>query len=118
MYEADQVVLVSGEIEEITVPTPSGTGQDIARCVKCKVPVWSNYNMGGPLRKLINFIRVGTLDEPDELRPDVHIYTRSKQPWVILPEDDLRFEVFYDMSETWSTNSLKRLKALKEKAGI
>lgn len=118
LYEADRVTLLSGEIEEIIVPTPGGTGQDITRCAKCKIAVWSNYNMGGALRKYVNFIRVGTLDDPDQLPPDVHIYTCSKQPWVILPENDRRFDEFYDMQETWSPNSLKRLTTLKEAAGI
>lgn len=117
LIEADQVEVLSGETEEITVPTPSGTGQDITRCAKCKVAVWSVYNMGG-LRKHLNFIRVGTLDNPDEFPPDVHIFTKSKQPWVILPEGDRRVDVFYNFRETWSPNSLDRLKTVEEKAGI
>ena len=47
MIEANRVTLLSGKIEEIIVPTPGGTGQDIARCASCKVAVWSNYNLGG-----------------------------------------------------------------------
>ena len=74
LFEADRVELISGEVEDVTVPTPSGTGQIITRCSKCKVAVWSNYNMGG-LRERIRFIRVGTLDDPDQLPPDVHIFT-------------------------------------------
>ena len=117
LYEADLVTVLSGEIEEITVPTPSGTGQDIARCAACKVAVWSNYNMGGPLRKFIRFIRVGTLDEPDQLPPDVHIYTCSKQPWVSLPNGDPTADEFYDIKSTWSEGSLVRLDKLKRLAG-
>ena len=118
LYEADQVTLISGDVEEITVPTPSGTGQDITRCAKCKVAVWSNYNMGGALRKFINFIRVGTLDDPDQLPPDVHIFTCSKQPWVILPKNDRHVDEFYDMKETWSPKSWERLEKLKVAAGV
>ena len=118
LVEANQVTLVSGEVEEILVPTPGGTGQDIARCVKCKVAVWSNYNFGGPLRKFIRFIRVGTLDDPDQMPPDIHIYTCSKQPWMIIPENDQRVDEFYDVQETWSLKSLKRLTMLKETTGI
>lgn len=117
LFEADRVKLKSGELEEITVPTPSGTGQDIARCAKCKVAVWSNYNMGG-LRKHIRFIRVGTLDAPDEFPPDVHIFTGSKQPWVILPKKDRSVEVFYDFKETWSPESMDRLAKIEDSAGI
>lgn len=116
LFEADEVTLVSGSIEEISVPTPSGTGQDISRCSKCKVAVWSNYNMGG-LRKYIRFVRVGTLDDPDQFPPDVHIYTMSKQPWVILPEKDRKAEKFYRFSDTWSAESLDRLKKIEAQAG-
>lgn len=117
LYEADRVRLIEGTVEETSVPTPSGTGQDITRCKKCKVAIWSNYNMGG-LRKHIRFIRVGTLDDPDQFPPDVHIYTSSKQPWVTLPENDPRVERFYEFSTTWSPASLKRLSEIEEYAGI
>lgn len=117
LFEADRVELVSGDIEEIMVPTPSGTGQTITRCCKCKVAVWSNYNMGG-LREYIRFIRVGTLDTPDQFPPDVHIYTCSKQPWVILPKDDQRVDGFYNFKETWSPESMKRLATIEDTAGI
>tara|TARA_R110002049_G_scaffold105730_4_gene252615 strand:+ start:4416 stop:4928 length:513 start_codon:yes stop_codon:yes gene_type:complete len=119
LFEADRVQLISGEgeVEEITVPTPGGTGQIITRCSKCKVAVWSIYNMGG-LRERIRFIRVGTLDDPDQFPPDVHIYTCSKQPWVILPREDQSAEVFYNFKETWSPESMERLAKIKQSAGI
>ncbi len=117
LFEAKAVILISGEVEEITVPTPSGTGQDITRCAKCKVAIWSNYNMGG-LRKHIRFIRVGTLDDPDQLPPDIHIFTASKQPWVILPKEDRSVEVFYKFKETWSPQSMERLAEIENSAGI
>ena len=118
LFETDRVELISGEVEEITVPTPGGTGQDITRCTKCKVAVWSNYNFGGALRKFVRFVRVGTLDDPDQMPPDVHIYTCSKQPWVILPTEDRRTDEFYDMKEIWSPESMKRLEKLKKSAGV
>ncbi len=117
LFEADRVELVSGEVEEVTVPTPSGTGQIITRCCKCKVAVWSNYNMGG-LRERIRFIRVGTLDDPDQFAPDVHIYTCSKQPWVILPKEDRRVEVFYKFEEVWSPESMERRAKIVDAAGV
>ena len=117
LIEADRVVLLSGNVEELTIPSPSGQGQTIARCPKCRVAVWSNYYMGG-LKERIRFIRVGSLDNPDLLPPDVHIFTSSKQPWVILPPADKSVEVFYDVDATWSPDSLKRLDALDAEAGI
>jgi hypothetical protein len=43
--------------------------------------MWSEYG-GIALR----FVRVGTLDDPAAIPPGVHIYVRSKLPWVTLPE--------------------------------
>ena len=117
LFETERVRLISGEVETLLVPTPSGTGQDITRCRKCKTAVWSNYNLGG-LRKHVRFIRVGTLDQPDRFPPDIHIYTCSKQPWVLLPKADRRVDVFYKINETWTPESLKRLAMIEESAGI
>ena len=71
--------------------------------------------MGG-LRDYIQFIRVGTLDNPDQMPPDVHIYTTTKQPWVILPQGDYVVDEFYDVEETYSPESLERRSALLEAA--
>ena len=117
LIEADRVELLSGEVEELAIPSPSGQGQTIARCPKCRVAVWSNYYMGG-LRERIRFIRVGSLDNPDQLPPDVHIFTASKQPWVILPPDDQAVEVFYDVDTTWSKDSLTRLDSIEKAAAL
>lgn len=111
LFEADYVELLQGDVSEITVPSPSGKGQKIARCPKCKVAVWSNYYMGG-IKDLVRFIRVGTLDAPERLPPDIHIYTKSKQPWVILQPDDLAVDEFYDIEKIWTNESFERRKAL------
>src|ERR1700731_2424506 len=84
MIESDRVRLLEGDVEEIDTPSRSGKGQGISRCPRCKVAVWSNYGGAGDA---IRFVRVGTLDEPTSLPPDIHIYTASKQPWLELPAD-------------------------------
>ncbi|KCZ94055.1 GFA family protein [Hyphomonas johnsonii] len=117
LIEADRVQLVQGEVEELTVGSPSGKGQIIARCPRCRIAVWSNYHMSG-LRERIRFIRVGTLDNPDLMPPDVHIFTTAKQPWVQIPESDRRVDIYYDYEETWSPDSLDRRAALFDAAGI
>jgi hypothetical protein len=67
-----------------------------------------------PLRRrsAAELVRVGTLDEPAALPPNVHIYTRSKLPWVTLPPDVLVFEVYYDSKKLWPAESLARRKAI------
>lgn len=113
LVEADRVKLLEGEITEITVPSPSGKNQRIARCPKCQVAVWSFYLvMHGGIGDLVCFVRAGTLDEPGAIPPDVHIFTSSKQPWVVLPPGATAVEEFYATKEVWSADSLERRAAL------
>jgi hypothetical protein len=110
VIEADRVLVTSGEPELVVTPSHSGKGQKIRRCPQCKVAVWSHYAGAG---EKIDFIRVGTLDEPDRLPPDVHIFTASKQPWVVLPEGARAFAEFYDPKEVWSDEMRARRAAAK-----
>ena len=100
--------VLSGQTALLGVPTDSGKPHDIARCQACGTAVWSHY--GG--FQALSFVRVGTLDEPSELPPNVHIYTRSKLPWVALPADVPAFEAYYDSKKLWPAESLERRKAL------
>jgi len=115
LFDASQVHILSGTVDEITTPSPSGKGQKITRCSKCKVALWSSYFMGG-IKDLMRFIRVGTLDNPDQFPPDVHIYTVSKQPWVNLAPNALVFEKFYDFEKIWTRVNNERRKYLLAKA--
>ncbi len=105
-------VVISGE-QPILVDTPSesGNGQKIARCPECQMAVWSHYRGFG---ESVSFIRVGTLDDTTQTPPDVHIYVKSKQPWFQLPANAPNFEKFYDVKQTWSDESMLRLKKLRE----
>ncbi|HEY9566855.1 MAG TPA: GFA family protein [Thalassobaculum sp.] len=109
MIEAGRVELLHGTPEIVLTPSESGQGQRIARCPNCRVAVWSHYAGSGPK---ISFVRVGTLDEPDRLPPDVHIFTASKQAWVVLPPDTTAFAEFYPRNELWPADSLARREAL------
>jgi hypothetical protein len=110
LIEADRVVLLQGEPEIVTIPTPSGKGQKIARCPHCRIALWSNYAGAGDA---VRFVRVGTLDQPDLLPPDIHIYTVSKQPWVILPPGVPAVPEYYSSKQYWPAESLARRAALK-----
>ena len=113
LVEADRVHLLQGHVVDVEVPSPSGANQRIARCPNCQVAVWSYYLvMFGGIGELVRFIRVGTLDDPSRLQPDVHIFTESKQPWVTLPQDALVVEEYYVTEEVWSKKSLERRAAL------
>ena len=107
LYEAELIELTEGEVQNITVPSPSGKGQIIARCPTCKVAVWSNYHFGG-MRERVRFLRVGTLDNPDLMPPDVHIFTTTKMPWYIIPEGHMAVDEFYDAETTWTKENIDR----------
>jgi hypothetical protein len=109
MIEADRVTNVGAEPELIDTPSDSAMGQKIARCPKCRIAVWSHYAGSGPVTK---FVRVGTLDNPDLLPPDVHIFTASKQPWVVLPAGTPAFDAYYERESLWPPASIERRKAL------
>jgi hypothetical protein len=109
MVEADRVASMGLEPELVETPSESGLGQKVARCPSCRVAVWSHYAGSGPA---VAFVRVGTLDEPDRLPPDVHIFTASKQPWVVLPPDVPAFAGYYDRETVWTEASLARRRAI------
>ncbi|MGH6981901.1 MAG: GFA family protein [Stellaceae bacterium] len=108
LIETDRIVLANGEPRPILVPTDSGRPHRIFRCPDCQIAVWSEY---GGVAKLC-FVRIGTLDKPSEIAPDVHIFTRSKQPWVTLPADVPSFDAYYDSSKVWPAASLERRRAI------
>lgn len=110
LIEAVRIDLLNGELEIVDTPSESGKGQKIHRCPKCKIAVWSNYAGSGDA---IHFLRVGTLDDPEKVPPDIHIFTSSKQPWVALPADTPAVPEFYRWSDHWPAESIDRYKAAR-----
>ena len=109
MIEADRVQLLGAEPETVNTPSASGLGQKIARCPRCLIAVWSHYAGAGPV---IRFVRVGALDEPDDLPPDIHIFTEFKQPWVVIPPNMPSVPEYYDREKYWPAESLARRQAM------
>jgi hypothetical protein len=109
MIESDRVTLLAGEPEIVDTPSASGLGQRIARCPRCRIALWSYYAGAGPV---VSFVRVGTLDEPDRLPPDIHIFTASKQPWVVIPAGMPAVPEYYDRERYWPAESLERRAAI------
>ena len=110
LWEADHVVLTTGQPEMIHTPSASGRGQLIARCPACHVAVWSTYPQAGPA---VRFVRVGTLDVPGDCPPDIHIYTSTRLPWVVLPEGAQAVPEFYDPKDVWPAESRERVRAMR-----
>jgi len=94
-----------GALEVVPIPRADGP-HDIYRCCKCKVAVWSDYGRCPQIR----FVRVGTFADPSALRPDIHIFTQDKAPWLKLPKGTLAFREYYDEKKVWPKKSMKRLK--------
>lgn len=110
LIEADRVTATGPSPPDVVdTPSESGSGQLVARCPRCKVALWSHYFRTGPF---VKFVRVGTLDHPDLLPPDLHIYTASRQPWIVLPEGARAVPGHYDRERYWPPDSLARRRVL------
>jgi hypothetical protein len=105
LIEADRIELLAGEPERVPVPRGTKT-QPIWRCPTCRIALYSQYTSAR-----IRFVRAGTLDDPSSVAPDVHIYTRSKLPWVAIPDDVPSFPTYYDTEKLWPAASFERLQS-------
>jgi hypothetical protein len=91
-----------------TITAGTGKGHDVSRCGRCGTALWSRYHAppGDTL-----FVRAGTLDDPASVTPDVHIFTRSKLPWLELPPGARSFEAMYgDFAAVWAPERLARFR--------
>jgi hypothetical protein len=109
MIEADRVELLAGEPVPVATPSNSGKGQKVTRCPRCHVALWSNYAGAGDA---VRFVRVGTLLEPSRMPPDIHIFTSTRQPWVVLPPGTPAVDEYYDRKQFWPRESLDRREAM------
>jgi hypothetical protein len=107
LIEADRMEILTGEPRRVDAPRDDGSVQKIFRCPSCQIAVYSDYG-----RPDIRFVRAGTLDDPSQVTPDVHIFTRSRRKWVGLPKSVPAFAVYYDRNSVWRLESLDRIGAL------
>ena len=107
LIETANVEVLAGRPEPTEAPREDGSVQTILRCPTCQVAVYSHYGL-----RTVAFVRAGTLDDPSLVSPDVHIFTRSKVPWLTLPADQPAFDVYYDSQELWPGESLERRDAV------
>ena len=109
LIEADLVEIMAGQPDVVDTPSNSGRGQKITRCPSCRIALWSNYAGAGDA---LRFVRVGTLDDPDRLPPDIHIFTSTKQPWLVLAPGTPAVSEYYERDRYWPAASLERRRAL------
>jgi hypothetical protein len=103
--EAKHVNLTQGELSSKILAAGDGSDHEVFFCSGCGTYLWSNYHRA-PGENL--FVRAGTLENPEEVEPDVHIFVRSKVPWLELPADAVSFDAYYDMKTVWPSDSLDR----------
>jgi hypothetical protein len=108
LIEVDRVEILAEEPQLVAAPSDDGSAQEISRCPRCQTALYSHYS-----HPAVAFVRAGTLDDPSSVSPDAHIFTRSKLPWVALPESVPAFEIYYDRDALWPAESLERLRALR-----
>jgi hypothetical protein len=109
MIETDRVKILKGTPDVVLTPSNSGKGQKIVRCPLCRTAVWSHYPGAGVK---VAFVRVGTLDEPNLCPPDIHIFTSTKQKWVVLGDRVPVRKGYYERDKFWPADSLKRREAM------
>jgi hypothetical protein len=107
IIENEHIELLNGTVLKTAGISEYDKPHDIYRCSRCLTAVWSDY--GG--RPNYRFVRVGTLDEPNLIKPNAHIFVRSKLEWVLIPEDQKAFDVFYELEKEWPVEMLARREA-------
>ncbi|MGF7168438.1 hypothetical protein FHS91_000093 [Sphingobium xanthum] len=110
--ESEALTLLEGVLGEHVVKAGSGGDHVICRCTVCGTAMWSFYPRLG---RLGLGLRVGTLDDPGQLRPDAVIFVAHKMPWTALPADIPHFETTYNPAELLPPERFSRLKVLIER---
>ncbi len=111
-YESDRVAVTQGALTEFTTKGGSGGDHTICRCSECGTAMFSYYPRVG--RRGVG-IRVSSFDDPDAFTPTAVVFTKSKMPWVALPEGIPAFEQYYVPQELLSVDAFARLMILVEK---
>jgi hypothetical protein len=111
LIESERLCVLEGQPEPVATPSHSGKGQTIWRCPACRIALWSHYAGFGPA---VSFVRVGTLDQAERIAPDIHVFTESKQPWVVIPEGHAAVREFYRLKDYWPDASRARLRRVLE----
>ncbi|QVM82900.1 GFA family protein [Novosphingobium decolorationis] len=115
VIETVHITLLGEAPEAVEMPTQSGHGQANFRCPHCRISLWSTFHQAGDKAR---FVRAGTLDNTHAVVPDLHIFTKAKQDWVVIPEGAEAFEAFYrgkDVPRVFGETNAARWKAVLER---
>jgi hypothetical protein len=84
------LALLTGRLAEATRIAEGGNTVPTAFCPACGTAIFGGRLT--PDAEGIVVVRAGTLDDTTWLRPSVHVWTRSAQPWVTIPGEARRFD--------------------------
>ena len=73
---------IDGELDVARYTQPSGAQSEIFGCASCKARIYAVNKT----REGMASLRCGTLDNSASVVPAAHLWVRSKQPWIDLPE--------------------------------
>jgi hypothetical protein len=72
---------VAGELKSFERSSDSGRPLKCFFCPECGTRIYHQPGYG-PVRN----VRAGTLDDTSGLKPQMHTWIQSKQPWTVIPE--------------------------------
>ncbi|MEQ9643359.1 MAG: GFA family protein [Alphaproteobacteria bacterium] len=104
---------IEGKTRMATVPSGSGAGCELHACAKCATYIWVRYLYH---KVPVIAVRGGTLDDPAAAPPQAHIFTRSMQPWLTLPDGVPRFDEAFARDDVWPAASCRKYDALPPRA--
>lgn len=88
---------IEGETDIGRFTQPSGALSRIIGCPVCKTRIYAANDERPGMASL----RCGTLDRSAEIVPAAHIWVRSKQPWIVVPEGATVMEEQPRSNEEW-----------------
>lgn len=97
MLFALQDIELSGETDIATYTQPSGVEATIIGCAKCKARIYAV----NPTRPGMASLRCGTLDRSEEVELAAHIWVKSKQSWIVLPDEARTMDEAPQSSQEW-----------------
>jgi len=106
LIEPEQLRITQGELTPFEIRADSGNLKVNYFCARCGTMI---YNMA-PARPGIVVLRPGTLDDTSRVRPQAHIWMKSRQPWVNPGDGAPCFDLMYDREQVWPQASLQRLR--------
>ena len=100
----ENTLIVEGDVSSTELKAGSGASCKTYFCTKCGAYVYADYDSA--IKRLT--LRTKTLNNSEKFPPQVHIFTKDKDPWLNLSEDVICFEEMYDPKKIWPEESLKR----------